>query len=167
MRIGQGIDVHAFDPTADRPLRLGGVHIDGATPLAGHSDADVVLHAVTDALLGAAGAGDLGSLVGVDQPGTAGADSATFVTLAVNRVAEMGWAVGNIDVTVVAQRPRLSGHREAMRASVAALLDVAVDAVSVKATTTDRLGFIGRGEGIACMAIVLLHARWGAAASPP
>lgn len=157
MRIGQGIDVHAFDPASDRPLRLGGVAIDGATPLAGHSDADVVLHAVTDALLGAAGAGDLGSLVGVDQPDTAGADSAAFVTLAVRRVAEMGWDVGNIDVTVVAQQPRLADHREAMRDRLAALLGVAVGAVSVKATTTDRLGSIGRGEGIACTAIVLLH----------
>lgn len=157
MRIGQGIDVHAFDPASDRALRLGGIPIAGGTPLAGHSDADVVLHAITDAVLGAAGAGDLGSLVGVDQPGTAGADSATFLALALTRVAEMGWAVGNVDVTVVAQQPRLSDHRDAMRERVAQLLGVGVGAVSVKATTTDRLGFIGRAEGIACMAVILLR----------
>ena len=156
MRIGQGTDVHAFDVKADRPLRLGGVPIHGATPLAGHSDADVVLHALTDAVLGAAAAGDLGSLVGVDRPETAGADSAAFLEQAVQQVAALGWAVGNADVTVLAQAPRLSPHREAMRARVAELLGVAVGAVSVKATTTDRLGFLGRGDGIACTAVVLL-----------
>lgn len=159
MRIGQGIDVHAFDATSDRPLRLAGVTIAESPPLAGHSDADVVLHALTDAVLGAAAAGDLGSLVGVDRPDTADADSAEFVVLAVQRVHALGWVVGNADITVVAQRPRLSDHREAMRERVATLLGVHVDAVSVKATTTDRLGFIGRGEGIACSVVVLLAAR--------
>lgn len=157
-RIGQGVDVHAFDQGAGRPLRLGGVEIPEGPPLAGHSDADVVLHALVDALLGAAALGDLGSLVGVDEPGTAGADSAGFVTAALDLVGGEGYAVGNVDVTVIAQRPRLAGHREAMRGRIADLLGVDVGAVSLKATTTDRLGFIGRGEGIACTAVALLVA---------
>lgn len=155
-RIGQGVDVHAFDPSAARGLVLGGVEIPSATPLAGHSDADVVLHAVVDALLGAAAAGDLGSLVGVDRPDTAGADSAGFVALALQHVIAGGWVVGNVDVTVIAQRPRLVAHRDAMRSRLAELLAVPVDAVSIKATTTDHLGFTGRGEGIACLATAML-----------
>lgn len=156
VRIGQGVDVHAFDPSPARVLRLGGVTIPDAPGLAGHSDADVVLHALVDALLGAAAAGDLGELVGVDLPGTEGADSATFVAQALDRIGGAGWAVGNVDVTVLAQRPRLSGHRDAMRARVAELLGVDVGAVSIKASTTDRLGFVGRAEGIACTAVALL-----------
>ncbi len=161
VRIGPGLDVHAFDVQtpddahAARPLVLGGVVVPGP-PLAGHSDADVVLHALVDALLGAAGAGDLGGLVGVDRPETAGADSATFVQAAVAELGGRGLAVGNVDLTVVAQRPRLAAHREAMATRIAGLLGVAEGAVSVKATTTDRLGAIGRGEGIACVAVALL-----------
>jgi 2-C-methyl-D-erythritol 2,4-cyclodiphosphate synthase len=156
MRIGQGIDVHAFDEGSDRTLRLGGVDIPGSPALAGHSDADVVLHAIADAVLGAVAAGDLGTLVGVDEPQTRGADSGAFVVAAVAEARARGWVPGNVDVTVVAQRPRLGPHRGAMRGRVAELLGLPDDAVSVKATTTDRLGFIGRGEGIACTAIVLL-----------
>jgi 2-C-methyl-D-erythritol 2,4-cyclodiphosphate synthase len=156
VRIGQGFDVHAVDPQLDRPLVLGGVVIPGAPALAGHSDADVVLHALVDALLGAAAAGDLGELVGVDRPETAGADSARFVAAALGRLADGGWAVGNVDLTVVAQRPRLAGHRAAVRGRIAGLLGVGEAAVSVKATTTDRLGAVGRGEGIACLAVALL-----------
>ena len=158
VRIGQGVDVHAFDPSPARVLRLGGVTIPDAPGLAGHSDADVVLHALVDALLGAAALGDLGELVGVDLPATEGADSARFVAQALDRIGAAGWAVGNVDVTVLAQRPRLSGHREAMRRRVAELLGLDVGAVSVKASTTDRLGFVGRAEGIACTAVALLVA---------
>jgi 2-C-methyl-D-erythritol 2,4-cyclodiphosphate synthase len=157
MRIGQGIDVHAFDDQSARSLRLAGVEIPEGPPLAGHSDGDAVLHAVTDALLGAVAAGDLGVLVGVDRPETAGADSAVFLDEALALVTAQGWVISNLDVTVIAQRPRLSAHREAMRARLAELLGVAQDGVSLKATTTDHLGFIGRDEGIACTVVVLLR----------
>lgn len=156
IRIGQGVDAHAF-ATDERPLRLGGVVIPGAPGLDGHSDADVVLHAIVDALLGAVAMGDIGDLVGVDEPGTKGADSATFVALARDRLAAEGWRTVNVDATVLAQKPRLSPHVPAMRRATAEALAVPVDAVSVKATTTDRLGMVGRGEGIACTAVVLVE----------
>jgi 2-C-methyl-D-erythritol 2,4-cyclodiphosphate synthase len=155
MRIGNGLDVHPFSDE-DRPLVLGGVTVPDAPGLAGHSDADVVVHAVADALLGALALGDLGSWFGVDRPEVAGADSLGLLRSVVARVHEEGWVVGNLDVTVVAQRPRLAPHRGAMRRHIAAALDVEVDAVSVKATTTDRLGTLGRGEGIATWATVLV-----------
>lgn len=155
VRIGQGVDAHAFSQ-GERVLRLAGVEIPGGPGLDGHSDADVVLHAVADALLGAAGLGDLGSLFGSDDPRYAGADSGVFVGEALDRLAADGWAVGNVDCTVVAQRPRLAEHLPAMRARLADLLDVDLAAVSVKATSTDGLGFTGRGEGVACLAAVLL-----------
>lgn len=151
VRVGTGLDVHPFSDEP-RPLVLAGVTIPDAAGLAGHSDADVVAHAVADALLGSLALGDLGERFGVDAPGTAGADSLGFVRAVAADVRDAGWEVGNIDVVVVAQRPRLAAHREDMRASLAAALGVAVDAVSVKSTTTDRLGTIGRGEGIACWA---------------
>jgi 2-C-methyl-D-erythritol 2,4-cyclodiphosphate synthase len=156
VRIGQGVDVHPFSDDPARPLVLAGVTVPEGPGLAGHSDADVVLHAVVDALLGAAGLGDIGSLFGSDDPRYAGADSSTFVAEALRRVTDAGWRVGNVDCTVIAQRPRVAPHREAMRERLAALLGVAADAVNVKATTTDGLGFTGRGEGIACVAVVLL-----------
>lgn len=161
MRIGQGLDAHAFAPaTAEpRPLVLGGVAIPGGPALEGHSDADVVLHAVVDALLGGAALGDLGARFGTAEPRYAGAPSSVFVAEAVGLLAEAGWSVANVDCTVVAARPRLSAHREAMRESMAGLLGVEVGAVSVKATTTDGLGFTGRGEGIACIAVALLLPR--------
>lgn len=155
VRIGQGVDVHAFS-RRERVLRLAGVEIPGATGLDGHSDADVVLHAVTDALLGAAALGDLGALFGSDDPRYADADSAVFAREAVRQVGEAGWVLGNLDCTVVAERPRLAEHLPAMRARLAELLGVDMSAVSVKATSTDGLGFTGRGEGIACLATVLL-----------
>ena len=158
MRVGQGVDVHAFadDPTA-RPLVLGGVTIDGGPALAGHSDADVALHAVTDALLGAGGLGDLGERFGTDRPEWAGAASGALVTAAVGWLADAGWRPANVDCTIVAQRPRLAAHRGAMRAALADLLGVEVAAASVKATTTDGLGLSGRGEGIACLAVALVE----------
>jgi 2-C-methyl-D-erythritol 2,4-cyclodiphosphate synthase len=155
MRIGNGLDVHPFSDE-DRPLVLGGVTIPDAPGLAGHSDADVVVHAVADALLGALALGDLGSWFGVDRPEVAGADSLALLRTVVAGVHAEGWVVGNLDVTVVAQRPRLAAHRGAMRRHIAAALDVDVDAVSVKATTTDRLGTLGRGEGIAAWATLLV-----------
>lgn len=156
MRVGFGVDVHAFEPGLPRPLKVGGVVVPDGPPLAGHSDADPLLHAVTDAVLGAAALGDLGTFVGTDRPETAGADSSTFLARAVEAARAAGWTPANLDATVVCQRPRIGPHREGMRVALAGLLDVALDAVSVKATTTDHLGFLGRGEGIAVVAAVLL-----------
>jgi 2-C-methyl-D-erythritol 2,4-cyclodiphosphate synthase len=157
MRIGSGFDVHPFEPGAQRPLVLAGVEVPGAPPLAGHSDADVAAHAVADALLGAAALGDLGSRFGVDRPGTAGADSMELLAAVVADVAAAGWRPANADLTIVAQRPRLASLRDAMRARLAAVTGLPVDAVSVKFTTTDGLGAVGRGEGIACWAMVLVE----------
>lgn len=157
VRIGSGLDVHPFAVDEDRPLVLGGVVVPGAPGLTGHSDADVVCHAVADALLGAAALGDLGSRFGVDRPEAAGADSLRGLLAAV--VADVhaaGLTVGNVDVTVVAQRPRLAPHRAAMVEHLAGALAVAPARVSVKFTTTDRLGSLGRGEGIAAWATCLL-----------
>lgn len=154
IRVGQGVDVHPFDDA--RPLILGGVRISDDGGLAGHSDADAVLHAITDALLGAAGAGDIGHYFPSDDPRWAGADSAIFVREAKRLVAEMDCEIANIDVTVIAQKPKLAPFREAMAATIAKLLDLPRGHVNVKATTTDHLGFIGRGEGICAMAIVAI-----------
>jgi 2-C-methyl-D-erythritol 2,4-cyclodiphosphate synthase len=156
VRVGSGIDVHPFDEGADRPLVLAGVAIPDGPPLAGHSDADVATHAVTDALLGALALGDLGSWFGVDRPEVAGADSLALLAEVVDRTHDDMWRVGNVDLTVVAQRPRLAAHRDAMRANLADRLHLDVDAVSVKFTTTDHLGSIGRGEGIAAWATILI-----------
>ncbi|MGH8901126.1 MAG: 2-C-methyl-D-erythritol 2,4-cyclodiphosphate synthase [Egibacteraceae bacterium] len=157
IRVGQGIDIHRFADGGGRPLVLGGVAIPEGPGLDGHSDADVVLHAVVDALLGAAALGDLGTRFGTDDPTYASAASSVFVTEALRLVCQAGWTVGNLDATIVAQRPRIDSYRPAMTSCLADLLGLAPDAVSVKATTTDGLGTLGRGEGIACTAVVLLH----------
>jgi 2-C-methyl-D-erythritol 2,4-cyclodiphosphate synthase len=155
-RVGTGLDVHPFGEDG-RPLVLAGVEVPGAPGLAGHSDADVVAHAITDALLGATARGDLGERFGVDDPEVAGADSLGLLATVVAELADDGWRVGNLDCTVVAERPRLAGHRQAMRSSLAATCGVEPGQVSVKFTTTDRLGSLGRGEGIACWAAVLVE----------
>lgn len=159
MRVGNGLDVHPFSEDRRRPLVLGGVVIDDAAGLAGHSDADVVSHAVADAMLGAAALGDLGSRFGVDDPATAGADSLQLLAAVVSDVQAAGWELGNLDVTVIAQRPRLAPYREAMRGNLAGCLGCEAEQVSVKFTTTDRLGSIGRAEGIAAWASCLLVRR--------
>jgi 2-C-methyl-D-erythritol 2,4-cyclodiphosphate synthase len=159
LRFGHGLDVHPFGDDPDRPLVLAGVHVPGAPGLAGHSDADVAAHAVADALLGACALGDLGSRFGVDRPAVAGADSLRLLAEVVADVEAAGYGVGNVDVTVVAQRPRLAAHRDDMRANLARVLRVEIGDVSVKATTTDRLGTIGRGEGIAAYATCTVLAR--------
>ena len=155
MRVGLGFDAHAF--TTDRPLVLGGVTVPGSPGLAGHSDADVVSHALADALLGAAGLGDLGERF----PTTArwrDASSLEILARTAAMLSEAGRDVVNVDVTVIAQSPRLGPHREEMAASVARALGVETSVVSVKATTTDALGFTGRGEGIAALAVALVDA---------
>jgi 2-C-methyl-D-erythritol 2,4-cyclodiphosphate synthase len=155
IRVGQGLDVHPFHP--DRPLILGGVRIAESGGLAGHSDADAVLHALTDALLGAAGAGDIGQYFPSTDERWRHADSAIFVREAKRVVGEMNAAIANVDITIIAQQPRLSPHRQEMVASIAKLLDLPPAQVNVKATTTDHLGFTGRGEGLCAMAIVAIE----------
>lgn len=154
VRIGSGIDVHPFS-AQDRPLVLAGVTVPDAPGLEGHSDGDVVTHAVTDALLGALALGDLGSRFGVDAAELEGADSMKLLASVARDVFDAGWRTGNVDLTVVAQRPRLAPFRDRMRAQLGDVLGT--DAVSVKFTTTDQLGSIGRAEGIACWATVLLQ----------
>lgn len=155
MRIGQGVDTHRL--VAGCPLRLAGVEIPYERGLEGHSDGDVLLHAVASALLGAVGAGDLGSRFPSSQARWKGAASAAFVTAALDLVKAAGFAVGNVDATVIAQMPRLAPYRDAMVAGLSACLGVHAERVSVKITSTDGLGAIGRGDGIAAQAIVLLE----------
>lgn len=154
MRIGTGFDVHTFAP--DRPLIIGGVTIRQSDGLAGHSDADVLCHAVGDALLGAAALGDLGSMFPADEEWR-GASGAELLQAIAGRLAGSGWKVGNVDTTVIAEGPRLSEHVPAMARNIASALGVDVEVVSVKATTTDGLGYTGRGEGIAAQASVLIE----------
>jgi 2-C-methyl-D-erythritol 2,4-cyclodiphosphate synthase len=156
IRVGQGIDIHRFANGGGRPLVLGGVTIPEGPGLDGHSDADVVLHALVDALLGAAALGDLGTQFGTDDPTYAGVASTVFLAEALRLLRGAGWTVGNVDATIVAQRPRIAPYRAAMTSCIAEVLGLARDAVSVKATSTDGLGVLGRGEGIACTAVVLL-----------
>ncbi len=153
-RIGMGYDSHRL--VADRPLILGGVRVEHDRGLAGHSDADAVLHAITDAILGAIAAGDIGELFPDTDPQWAGADSRVFLRRAVSLAAQGGYRVGNCDVTIIAQQPKLSPYKPQMQAAIAKILGVDVAAVSVKAKTNDGMGPIGRGEGIAVMAAVLL-----------
>ena len=155
IRIGQGIDVHPFDDT--RPLVLGGVRISETGGLAGHSDADAVLHAITDALLGATGSGDIGHYFPSEDERWRGADSTIFVREARRIVEEMDGEITNVDVTIIAQKPKLAPHRDAMARSIAHALSLPAGRVNVKATTTDHLGFIGRAEGICAMAIVAIE----------
>jgi 2-C-methyl-D-erythritol 2,4-cyclodiphosphate synthase len=153
VKVGLGFDAHAFDP--GRPLVLGGVLVPDAPGLAGHSDADVVSHAVADALLGAAGLGDLGSMF---PPTEVWRDASSLEILAASAVAarDAGWELVNADVTVIAERPRLALYRAGMSVRVAEALGAEPKVISIKATTTDGLGFTGRGEGIAAIAVVLL-----------
>ncbi|WP_114519986.1 bifunctional 2-C-methyl-D-erythritol 4-phosphate cytidylyltransferase/2-C-methyl-D-erythritol 2,4-cyclodiphosphate synthase [Altererythrobacter sp. ZODW24] len=150
VRIGTGFDVHRL--VEGEELWLCGIKLDHTHGLSGHSDADVALHAVVDALLGAAGKGDIGDHFPPSDPQWKGASSDRFVTHAVSLVAEAGYAVGNVDLTIICEAPKIGPHRDAMRMRLAGLLGIHAEQVSVKATTTERLGFTGRGEGIAAQA---------------
>ena len=154
IRIGHGYDVHAFG--AGDAVVLGGVQIPWERGLIAHSDGDVVLHALCDALLGAAGLGDIGRHFPDSEPAFSDADSRTLVRAVVAQLDEAGWTVVNVDLTVIAQTPRLSEHIDGMRERIAADLRVVVGRVNVKATTTEKLGFVGREEGIASHAVALL-----------
>jgi 2-C-methyl-D-erythritol 4-phosphate cytidylyltransferase / 2-C-methyl-D-erythritol 2,4-cyclodiphosphate synthase len=154
MRIGSGIDVHAFGP--GEFVMLGGVRVAHSRGVVAHSDGDVVLHALCDALLGAAGLGDIGEHFADTDPRWRGADSRRFVAAVLDMVRERGLTVANADLTVMAQAPKIAHYRGAMRREIAALLAIPVERVSIKATTTEGLGFLGRAEGIAAQAVVLL-----------
>lgn len=154
IRVGQGFDAHAIDVA--RPLVLGGVKIDDAPGLAGHSDADVLTHAIADALLGATGLGDLGKIFPADDRWK-DASSLDILSETTRLLDEAGWSCTNVDSTIIAERPKLAPHVEGMRRNIAATLGLGEDAVSVKATTTDGLGFTGRRDGIAALAVVLVE----------
>ena len=155
LRIGQGFDVHAF--AAERKLIIGGVHIPYHLGLAGHSDADVLLHAICDALLGAAALGDIGRHFPDSDATYQNIDSRELLRNVNQKIVELGFQVVNVDATIIAQAPRMAPHVAAMVANIAADLGVGTDVVNIKATTTEKLGFTGRGEGIAAQAVCLLE----------
>lgn len=154
-RIGHGYDVHPLVP--GRKLILGGIEIPHPLGLHGHSDADVLLHAITDAVLGAAGLGDIGGMFPDCEERWRGADSRVLLRGAALAAKQAGWRVGNVDATIIAEAPRIAGHVAAIRANIAADLDVDAGQVNIKGKTTERLGFVGRGEGIAAEAVALLQ----------
>jgi len=154
IRIGHGFDVHAFG--TDNPLSSGGVAIPFDKGFIAHSDGDVALHALTDALLGAVALGDIGKLFPDTDMQYKGADSRVLLREAYRQVQEKGYVLGNVDVTIIAQAPKMRPHIDAMRALIAQDLSVDIEQVNVKATTSEKLGFTGRGEGIACEAVALL-----------
>src|SRR5436305_5370457 len=155
VRVGMGFDVHAFSDDPDRRLVLGGVEFEGSRGLAGHSDADVVAHAIADALLGAASLGDLGDHFSDADPAWAGANSLGLLEHVVEQVVVGGWRPVNVDCTVLLEAPRLGPHRSDMQDRLGAVVGAPV---SVKATTAEGLGAIGRGEGVACWAVALVEA---------
>jgi 2-C-methyl-D-erythritol 2,4-cyclodiphosphate synthase len=153
-RTGIGYDSHRF--ITGGPLRLGGIDIPSDRALSGHSDGDAIAHAITDAVLGAAGEGDIGEMFSDTDPANRGRDSVEMLALAVRRVQSAGWAVEHVDVTVIAESPKIAKHREAMRNVLAPALGLAPTAVSIKGKTNEGMGWIGRGEGIACIAVATL-----------
>ena len=159
LRVGIGVDAHALEEGV--PLVLGGVPFDYPRGLAGHSDGDVVAHALLDAVLGAANLGDIGTLFPSGDERWRGASSLDLLRIAYGRVREAGWELVNADCVLIGEEPRIGPHREAMSAALAGALDVEPARVAVRATTTDRLGFTGRGEGLAAQAVALLRRRSG------
>ena len=157
LRVGQGYDVHAFE--AGHYVTLGGVRIPHTQGVRAHSDGDVLLHALCDALLGAAALGDIGMHFPDTDPRWRDADSRVFLRHVRDLLAQRGFSVVNVDATVLAEAPRLGKHRETMRANVAADLGIELERVNVKATTSERMGFVGREEGLACQAIALIESR--------
>ncbi|MBI3823079.1 MAG: 2-C-methyl-D-erythritol 2,4-cyclodiphosphate synthase [Planctomycetes bacterium] len=154
-RVGIGHDTHRLGP--DRPLILGGLRIEHSRGLVGHSDADVVLHALTDAMLGAAGLGDIGDAYPDTDPRFKDCDSRLFVTETLKKLSDRGWRIVNVDLTIFAQEPKLGPIKTSMREHLAAMLSLAVDAVNVKAKTGEKVGAIGRAEAIGCQAAVLIE----------
>jgi 2-C-methyl-D-erythritol 2,4-cyclodiphosphate synthase len=156
-RAGIGYDSHRF--AAGGPLRLGGVDIPGDVHLVGHSDGDAVAHALTDAVLGAAVAGDIGEMFSDQDAANRGRDSLEMLRAAVTRARELGWTVAHADVSIIAERPRIASHRDGMRSALAGALGVEAGAISVKGKTNEGMGWIGGGEGLACIAVVTLARR--------
>ena len=157
LRVGLGMDAHRFAP--GRALVLGGVRLRDKDGLEGHSDADVLTHAIMDALLGAAGMEDIGSLFPDDEPAFAGADSLKLLATVVGLLREQGWRPVNIDAVVICEEPRVAPHRQSMRERLAAAVGVEVDQVGLRGTTTERMGFTGKREGIAAQAVALIERR--------
>jgi len=155
VRVGQGFDVHAF--AEGRRLILGGVQVPFHSGLAGHSDADVLIHAICDALLGALALGDIGRHFPDNDPELENVDSCHLLQRVQQMLEERRWRIGNVDATVIAQRPKLAPYIPAMRERLAVIMQLALEDVSIKATTTEHLGFTGRGEGIAAQAVVMLQ----------
>lgn len=155
LRIGQGFDVHALVP--NRKLIIGGVEIPYHLGLLGHSDADVLLHAITDAILGAAGLGDIGQHFPDTDPTYAGADSRKLLRIAAQKIKAAGWEVVNIDCTIITQAPKMAPHSMQMTKNIAEDIGITAAQINVKAKTTEKLGFTGRSEGIAAQAVALLH----------
>lgn len=154
MRTGIGYDSHRFAPGG--PMRLGGVDVPSDVILVGHSDGDAICHALTDAILGAAAAGDIGEMFADTDPANRGKDSVEMLLAAYDRVRALGWALSNVDVTVIAERPKIGPHRLRIRERLAGVLQLEVDAVSVKGKTNEGMGWVGRGEGLACIAVATL-----------
>ncbi len=158
MRVGMGFDVHGFaTPEANRPLMLMGIQVPFDRGLEGHSDADVMLHALMDALLGAAGLGDIGQHFPDSDASYKGADSVVLLVRTMDELRSRGWRVENADVCLIGERPKIGPYRQIMRERIAPLLGLVPDALNVKATTTEKLGFTGRGEGLAAQAVVLIE----------
>jgi 2-C-methyl-D-erythritol 2,4-cyclodiphosphate synthase len=155
IRVGLGYDSHTFQPPG--PLTLGGIRIPFDNHLHGHSDGDAVCHALTDALMGAAGLGDIGELFPDNDPANAGRNSVKMLEDVVGRVRKTGLAIVNADVTIIAESPRMTGYKDAMREKLAGALGIDLSAMSVKAKSNEGMGWIGRGEGIACVAVVSLQ----------
>jgi len=155
MRVGVGFDAHCFGER--RPLILGGVEIDKERGLVGHSDADVLIHAVCDAMLGAAALGDIGELFPDSDPRWRGATGARLLSITLSQLSSKGFMVNNVDVTVIAEWPRLAPFRTRIRTRLAEIIEIEEDRISVKATTTEGMGFVGRGEGVAAWAAVTLR----------
>jgi 2-C-methyl-D-erythritol 2,4-cyclodiphosphate synthase len=155
MRVGQGFDAHRF--AESRILMLGGVHVPYERGLAGHSDGDALLHAIADALLGAAGMGDIGGMFPASDERWKDANSLDLLTMASMRIRQAGYRIANVDATVIAEAPKVAPHVMEMRQAISTALQIDITNVSVKATTTDGMGFTGRGEGVAASAIVLLE----------
>jgi 2-C-methyl-D-erythritol 2,4-cyclodiphosphate synthase len=154
IRVGIGYDSHRFAPPG--PMILGGVSIPADVHLHGHSDGDAIAHALTDAILGAAGAGDIGQLFPDTNPGNKGRNSIEMLRMAVERVNAGGWRVSQVDVVVVTEQPKIGPHREAMRIALAAALGVKESEISIKGKTNEGMGWIGRGEGLGCMAVATI-----------
>ncbi len=155
-RVGNGLDFHRLIQDQDRPLMIGGVEIPGPLALQGHSDADVLLHALADALLGALGLGDIGEFFPDTDPQFKNMDSRRIIEFVIKEVWKRGYVVGNVDATLIGERPKFTPHKSEIRSSLARMLDLPLDCVACKATTTEKMGALGRQEGVGCTAAVLL-----------